>query len=67
MPVYAFGEIQGLVRNLSLIGAATTGVVIGTLIGTPLLKRFPEQWFRRTVAFLLIALGVYMLNRAVSG
>ena len=65
MPVYAFGAVAGITNNLRLIGLATLGVVIGTLIGTPLLRRIPEHWFKRTVAVLLVGLGAYMLLRAI--
>ena len=65
MPVYAAGEVAGIAANLRLIGAACLGVVVGTIIGTPLLRRLPEQWFKRTVALLLVALGVFMLLRAL--
>ena len=65
MPVYALGALEGIAANLRLIGLATAGVVVGTLIGTPLLRRLPEHWFKRTVALLLVALGVYMLLRAL--
>ena len=65
MPVYAFGALPGIANNLRLIGLATVGVIAGTLIGTPLLSRLPERWFKRSVAILLIGLGAYMLVRAV--
>jgi uncharacterized protein len=66
MPVYALAATQGITANLRLIGVATAGVVLGTLIGTPLLRRLPEQWFKRAVALLLIGLGAYMLVRGAA-
>jgi len=41
------------------------GVVIGTLIGTRLLKRLPEQAFRRVVSSLIFLLGAFMFYRGL--
>ena len=47
----------------SSIAVATAGVVIGTLVGSRVLTRMPEFWFRRTLAAILIVLGVSMIVR----
>jgi len=47
--------------NPALVATMTVGVVAGTLLGDPVLRRIPELWFSRIVGVLLIALGVYML------
>jgi uncharacterized membrane protein YfcA len=66
MPVYLVAERSGLLAIWPLILIATVGVVIGTLVGTPMLTRVPERQFRRIVAILLLALGGWMLSgRAV--
>jgi uncharacterized membrane protein YfcA len=66
MPVYLVAGRSGLLAIWPLILIATVGVVIGTLVGTPMLTRVPERQFRRIVAILLLALGGWMLSgRAV--
>jgi uncharacterized membrane protein YfcA len=37
------------------------GAVLGTLAGERLLRRIPEPVYRRLVAALVLALGVFML------
>jgi uncharacterized membrane protein YfcA len=37
------------------------GVVVGTLLATPILRRLPETTFRRFVFALITALGVLLL------
>jgi uncharacterized membrane protein YfcA len=61
MPVYAatqFGQIASAWRIMTV---ATAGVVSGTLLARPLLRRIPERPYKRTVAALILALGVWML------
>jgi len=61
MPVYLATQGHELVPLLPSIGVATLGVVIGTALGARLLGHLPQRMFRRTIALLLLALGVYML------
>jgi uncharacterized membrane protein YfcA len=61
LPVYLIGEWRGIAAVWPLVLVATGGVVLGTAIGTPILKRLPSEVFRRLLSMLLIALGVYML------
>jgi uncharacterized membrane protein YfcA len=42
----------------------TAGVTAGTVFGGRLLRRIPEDRFRRVVAVLLVALGVALLVRS---
>jgi uncharacterized protein len=61
LPVYLVtqgGEIAGLWR---LLLVATAAVMIGTVLGTRLLRRLPQRGFRRVVAVLLLLLGFYMI------
>jgi uncharacterized membrane protein YfcA len=61
LPVYLATqgrEIAGLWR---LLLVATFGVLIGTVLGTRVLRYLPQQWFRRVVAILLLLLGFYMI------
>jgi uncharacterized membrane protein YfcA len=61
LPIY-LSQAGSVVRdNPALVAIMTTGVVAGTLVGDPVLRRIPERWFSRIVGVLLIALGVYML------
>jgi hypothetical protein len=61
LPVYIWTERHALVRLWPEIAAATAGVLVGTLTGVRVLRRIPEQVFRRSVSVLITALGVYML------
>lgn len=61
MPIYLAVERTALVRIWVLIAIATAGVMAGTLAGTRVLRHVPERQFRRTVAALLLGLGVWML------
>jgi uncharacterized membrane protein YfcA len=63
MPVYIATQYESMARAWSLILVATVGVIIGTLLGSSLLQRLPEAWFRRVLALVLGALGVLMLTR----
>jgi uncharacterized membrane protein YfcA len=61
MPVYLW--LQGsLLAGLAVpIAIASAGCVLGTFWGRGLLERIPERVFRRLVAALITALGLYML------
>jgi len=38
-------------------------VTAGTLLGTRVLRRIPENIFKRIVGLLILAIGIYMLIR----
>ena len=61
MPVYLFVEWRALQTIAFVIALATSGVVIGTVAGRRILAGVPEMIFRRVVAVLLLALGVWMV------
>jgi uncharacterized membrane protein YfcA len=63
MPVYVAAHGARLIDIWPLIAVATAGVVVGTLSGVRVLRRVPDPIFRRLVAALLLALGVWMLSR----
>jgi uncharacterized membrane protein YfcA len=46
---------------------AIVGVIAGTIWGGRLLRRIPETTFRRTVAILVLLLGIYMLVVGIRG
>lgn len=60
MPVYLATEWRDIIGIWPLVLTATAGVVIGTALGARVLGRLPQQLFRRVIAVLLIALGLYM-------
>lgn len=60
MPVYLATEWRDIFAIWPLVFTATLGVVIGTALGARVLGRLPQQLFRRVIAVLLIALGLYM-------
>ena len=63
LPVYLVQSGTVFRDRPSLVAAMTAGVLAGTLLGDPVLRRIPERWFSRTVGVLLLALGIYMLAR----
>ncbi len=67
VPVYLVNQGEDMSRLLPWIVLATLGVVAGTVIGSRVLGRVPESWFRRVLAVILAVLGVAMLARAFQG
>ena len=61
LPVYLATQWDDIARQWPLIISASIGVCVGTAIGSRLLARIPRSMFRRIVAVLLFALGIYML------
>ena len=61
VPVYVVTSWQDLLANWPMIGLLTVGVLVGTVVGAPILRRMPEQTFRRVLAVLLIGLGVLLV------
>jgi uncharacterized membrane protein YfcA len=65
LPVYAATTGEALGALGFEIAVATAGVLVGTVLGGRLLRRLPERAFRRTVAALILALGLVLLARAL--
>lgn len=42
----------------------TAGVIIGTLLGAPLLHRLPEKYFKVILSVILIIIGVLVVMKA---
>jgi uncharacterized membrane protein YfcA len=63
MPVYLATKGHEVAGLWPLLLPATAGAVVGTLAGGRLLRRIPEPVYRRLVAAMVLALGVFMLVR----
>ncbi|HEV8215503.1 MAG TPA: sulfite exporter TauE/SafE family protein [Gemmatimonadaceae bacterium] len=63
MPVYLATEWRDILRIWPLVAIATVAAVVGTALGARLLRRVPQQSFRKLIGFVLILLGVYMVVR----
>jgi uncharacterized protein len=63
MPIYFVTEHERIVAAWPSILIATAGVIIGTVAGSRLLDRIPENTFKRVVSALVFGLGIYMLVR----
>ena len=61
LPVYLFTQWRDIVEVWPLLVAATAGVVVGTALGARVLERIPQRTFRRLIAVLLFALGIFMI------
>jgi uncharacterized membrane protein YfcA len=64
LPVYLWTQGRDLVGIWPAIAALTVGVLAGTLGGARLLRKIPQPLFRKMVAGLILALGLFMLFRA---
>jgi uncharacterized membrane protein YfcA len=63
LPVYLVTGYEQIVALWPVVLVATAGVIVGTFAGTYLLKRIPEDTFRRVVSILVFCLGVFMFVR----
>ncbi|HEX7069048.1 MAG TPA: TSUP family transporter [Candidatus Limnocylindria bacterium] len=61
VPVYLLSSGEDLVAAWPTVLLLTAGVLVGTFIGTPILRGVPERWFRRSLAVLLVLLGVALV------
>jgi uncharacterized membrane protein YfcA len=61
MPVYIVKEGHDLLNLWVPIAIAIVATIVGTILGKRYLVRLSQAVFRRTVASLLLLLGVYML------
>lgn len=63
MPVYLAVYSREMMTIATPIVVATLGVIAGTVAGGRILRRIPENSFRRVVAILLAVLGIWLLTR----
>jgi len=61
VPVYLGTQWSSILHRWPQIVIALAGVVVGTLVGTRLLRWIPENIFKRIVGLLVLAIGIYML------
>ena len=61
MPVYLLTTGAEVLEQWPLVLLLTVGVLVGTVVGAPILKRLPDAVFRRLLALLLIVLGVALV------
>jgi uncharacterized protein len=61
MPVYAVTQHREIASAWPLVLVATVGVIVGTLVGKPLLQKIPEKTYRAVVSLVILALGTWML------
>jgi len=66
MPVYVVSDGHRMIEMLPTIVTATIAASIGTIAGERILDRIPIRLFRRFVALLVLALGIYMLWRGIA-
>jgi hypothetical protein len=61
VPVYVATGWGDLVAYWPLVVLLAIGVLAGTVVGAPLLRRLPQQRFRQLLALLLVGLGVLLI------
>ena len=61
LPIYLAVGGAEIAANWPYVVVAAVGVVLGTLLATPILGRLPEVTFRRFVFILVTALGVLLI------
>ncbi|MDQ3938522.1 MAG: sulfite exporter TauE/SafE family protein [Chloroflexota bacterium] len=61
VPVYLLTSASELAEMWPIVLTLTAGVLIGTVVGAPVLRRLPQPLFRRLLAFLLLALGILLI------
>jgi len=65
VPIYVVVRGSVLASTVPLWIAGTGGVIVGTLIGVPLLGRIPPTPYRQIVGGLLVALGISLAFTAL--
>ena len=66
MPVYFATQGNEILGQWPALISMTAGALVGTIAGERLLRRIPEPIYRKVVAGLVLALGVFMLVRTVT-
>jgi uncharacterized protein len=66
LPIYMISSGDAIGEHAPLVIALTVAVVIGTLVGVPILRRLPERTFRGALASLLVVLGIGLIAAAAA-
>ncbi|MGZ4816948.1 MAG: sulfite exporter TauE/SafE family protein [Terriglobales bacterium] len=61
MPVYAATQWRDVVAVWPVLLIAVVGIVLGTVLGQPVLRRIPPPTFRAIVSAIILLLGIWML------
>jgi uncharacterized protein len=61
VPVYLGTQWSQIASIWHFILIATTGVIIGTLVGKKILEKLPENIFKKTVAAIILLIGIMVL------
>ena len=61
MPVYAATQWRDVAAVWLVLLIAIVGIVVGTLLGQPVLRKIPPATFRAVVAAIILLLGIWML------
>lgn len=61
VPVYLATTGAELLASWPTVVLLSGGVLVGTIVGAPILRRLPGRHFRRLLALLLIGLGVLLI------
>jgi uncharacterized membrane protein YfcA len=61
MPVYFLTQSSQVSQFLFIIILSSVAVITGTLAGNLMLKKIPEESFKRIVSLLILILGIFLL------
>ena len=61
MPVYFLTQSSQVSQFLFILILSSVAVVAGTLTGSLVLKKVPEEAFKRNVSLLILVLGIFLL------
>jgi hypothetical protein len=67
VPLYFLAAGPVIAGATRLVIAASTGVIVGTFLGVPVLGRIPESLYRRLVGGLLLAVGLGLAAAQLAG
>jgi uncharacterized membrane protein YfcA len=65
LPIYLMAQYDEMSALWQWMTLATAGITVGTLLGSRVLARLPESWFRLVLAVILAILGGAMLVRGI--
>jgi uncharacterized membrane protein YfcA len=65
VPVYVYTSAPVLASHVPLMAAMSAGVVAGTFVGVPVLRRVSENTYRQVIGGLLVLLGAALIVMAV--